>query len=238
MRRKLNGIEIHQNHKTGMINVTELVKNFNRVSGLMNGVDNGIPNHRNSGDLEVLENSEDSNSFNLNELEFPEKQLNNYWKSQPTKDFIASLARSEDCAPKDLTVSKRGKYGGTWAHPLIFVDICMWLSPDFKVAALKIVYDHLLELRDQSGDEYKALCRAMSDKKMITHKWDYARVANEITDDILGDTTSGAWDNATEKQLHDRYDVETFITNAINAGFIKDLNTVIKTIKKHCKDLG
>lgn len=70
------------------------------------------------------------------------KRLQNYFDNKATKEFLSSLAKEENCEVSDLLQSKRGKYGGTWAHPLIFLDLCMWLSPKFKVAALKIVYDH------------------------------------------------------------------------------------------------
>jgi len=224
MERDFNGIVIHQNHQTQMINVTELVSNFNKVQGLTNDVDSMILNTSNVRDLEnvVLKGS---------------KRIDNYWRLNETKDFLNSLARSEGCTVQDLTIARRGKYGGTWAHPLIFVDICMWLSPDFKVAALKIVYDHLLEIRDQSGDEYKTMCKAMKDKKIASEKWDYARVAGAISTGILGTTAKGSWNIASATELQTRKDVETFIGNAISAGFITDFNAILKTVKNHCKDL-
>ena len=41
----------------------------------------------------------------------------------------------------------------------------MWLSPDFKVMCIEWIYDHLMELRNQVGDEYKEL--SISIKKYL-----------------------------------------------------------------------
>jgi len=38
---------------------------------------------------------------------------------------------------KNAIVAKRGKYGGTYAHKLIAMEFCMWLSPEFKLQVLK-----------------------------------------------------------------------------------------------------
>ena len=36
----------------------------------------------------------------------------------------------------------RGKYnGGTWMHPMLFIDFAMWINPSFKYDVLKFVYD-------------------------------------------------------------------------------------------------
>lgn len=42
-------------------------------------------------------------------------------------------------------------------HPYMFIDFAMWLSPDFKVMCIEWIYDHLIELRNQVGDEFKEL---------------------------------------------------------------------------------
>lgn len=38
--------------------------------------------------------------------------------------------------PLEVIRTRRGKYGGTWVHPYIFLDFAVWLSPVFKMWAM------------------------------------------------------------------------------------------------------
>ena len=207
--RTLNGITFTQNHKTEMVNLTQLVDNFNRRS---DGVNKGIPN-----------------TSEVRELQAPEtKRLDNFIRLRSTNDFLAELALSEGCEQASLMQVKRGKYGGTWAHPLVFVKLCCWLSPKFEVAALQIVYDHLLEYRDQSGDNYRLMCHALDIHKVVKNQFDYIRVATSITFACLGTTNKECWNDATEHQLQRRNEIELFITNAVKARLLTDMDSVLK----------
>ncbi|MCK5666669.1 MAG: KilA-N domain-containing protein [Thiotrichaceae bacterium] len=210
MKRELHGITISQNHQTGMINATELIKNFNGINGLVNTTSRCK--------IELVDFKQ-------------EKRLDVYLKTQQTKEFFEELAKSEGCLVSDLIISKRGKNGGTWVHPLIFVDICMWLSQAFKVAALKMVYDNLLSLRDQSGDEYKTLCSALDKAGIAKERFDYVKVAKTISKHVLGTSKNGCWDDANEVQLDKRKSIETFLSKAIDEGFITTMSSVLSIIE-------
>lgn len=104
--------------------------------------------------------------------------------------------------------TKRGRHGGgTWVDLFILLDAATKLDPAFKVR----VYDtfikgHILEYRDQSGDEYMRLCSAMNNNVLIDDPNDYKRVAKAIRFSVTGTNSKDCWNTATEKQLQHRRD--------------------------------
>lgn len=63
--------------------------------------------------------------------------------------------------PKSIVVVTRGKNGGTYMTPLMFLDFAMWLNPAFKVKVLKFVQDEMIKFRNLAGDAYSTMCRAV-----------------------------------------------------------------------------
>lgn len=92
------------------------------------------------------------------------KEIKDYIRNESTKEFISALITEENlnrANPPYLT--SRGKInGGTWMHPLLFIDFAMWINPTFKVKALKFVSDQMLKYRNESGDGYKYLSGAVA----------------------------------------------------------------------------
>ena len=95
------------------------------------------------------------------------KRLDVFLKNRQTDDFIASIAKNEGLNAKDVVKTTRGKNGGTWVHPLLFIDLCTWLDSDFKYQALLFVQDKMLHYRNEVSESYKELSRAVA---MITSK--------------------------------------------------------------------
>jgi len=87
------------------------------------------------------------------------KQLGSYKNIQSTKDFISYLKNNEDV--KSPIISGRGKNGGTWMHPKVFIDFAMWVSLEFKSKVLDWVLDGLIQSRHDAGDYYKEMCAAI-----------------------------------------------------------------------------
>jgi hypothetical protein len=62
---------------------------------------------------------------------FPEKKMNNFLRTQQTKDFIKAL---ESVALKSVTVIKQGGTAqGTWMHKLLAYKFAAWLNPEFEL---------------------------------------------------------------------------------------------------------
>ena len=92
------------------------------------------------------------------------KKLKDYLGNKATQEFIKALVEEENLnGEKSPYLASRGKNGGTWAHPLLFIDFAMWLNPTFKVKVLKFVSDQMLSYRNEAGEAYKELASAVGE---------------------------------------------------------------------------
>lgn len=101
--------------------------------------------------------------FSANDMAklFPEKNLENWLGNQSTKEFCETIAMREGLEKINVIYrsgKKTGDERGTWLHPLMAVDLAMWLNPNFKYDVLKWVQDHLCIARDNAGESYKDMC--------------------------------------------------------------------------------
>lgn len=84
------------------------------------------------------------------------KKVSEYLRIKGTKELIDYLMISESIE-KPFTSSNKG----TWMHPLLYVDFCMWISVEFKAQALKYVLDGLIKTRHLAGDYYNEMTAAI-----------------------------------------------------------------------------
>ncbi len=86
------------------------------------------------------------------------KQMARYKENQSTIDFV-ELLKGEGI--KSPFLSTRGKYGGTWMHPKLYVDFAMWVSIEFKSDVLGCIVDGLIKSRTDAGDYYNQMSAAI-----------------------------------------------------------------------------
>jgi len=87
------------------------------------------------------------------------KNIGEYQKLKSTIEFIEYLKTNEGIEKPYLASNK-----GTWMHPLLYVDFCMWVSIEFKTMALKYVLDGLIKTRHSAGDFYNQMCAVIMEK--------------------------------------------------------------------------
>lgn len=176
-------IAVRQSNKSEMFNVTDLVISFNE--------------DRKAEGLSV-------------------KHLTHYWINDSTKEFIEALEMEYDLNTQnsvELKTTRRGKYGGTWVCPEIFVDIAMWLNPRFKAKVMIWVSDNLLGARNSSGIQQVMMNRVVADKfSERTTRWLMVRINQRIKRHIL--SVDQDWDNATSAQLEERKALQVKIITA------------------------
>lgn len=136
------------------------------------------------------------------------KRIQDYFDNEATKRFMDALLQSEiqnnakERELEDLIVTtKRGKFGGTWMNPYLFIDFAMWLSPEFKVTVLKWVYDNLIAFRIEAGDSFKEVNGAIFNAHPNSPPFIYSNEAKMINKLVFGSPDTGQRNNATEKQL-------------------------------------
>ena len=162
------------------------------------------------------------------------KSLDKFMKSQQTEDFIASIARNEGLDVKDVVKTTRGKNGGTWVHPLLFIDLCMWLDSDFKYQALLFVQDKMLHYRNEACESYKELSRAVA---MITPKDNMQDVMSRVgkaINYILWNRHEDSERNrhATESEMMRLHEYERHVAAVINDGFIASVNDLLSYLRR------
>ena len=160
------------------------------------------------------------------------KDVSEFISNRGTIEFIEALIEDENLNTgnpdfKTHTVIK-GKYGGTWMSPLLFIDFAMWLNPTFKLKVLKFVYDELIKQRIDAGDGYLKL--SASGQKL--KGYDYVEVAKAIQWIVYKTTGKGLRQSASQEQLAEINDIQTKLSFAIDFGYIKSYQQLISEMQK------
>ena len=131
------------------------------------------------------------------------KQLAQFFNLDSTSELIKEICLVEVIRLTDDKKSARGKDGGTWIHPILFVELAMWYSPNLKVNVIKWVIDGLLEARDNSGESYKRMTAALFNcfTDEFNEPISYSKVARSIAAACGVGTDADKWQKATESQL-------------------------------------
>ncbi len=195
---------------------------------------------RRMGDFDVLQRTSDG-MFNATSLlkqwnghSGQQKQMIHYTENRSTEEYINALMSEESFKErKSVLIKTRGKSGGTWMHPLLFIDFAMWLNPAFKLKVLKFVYDHLIQYRNEAGDTYREMT---SEIARISRKQDITRnitnVARAINIIVYGKHEREIRNKEAEEQsMRDLVKMQIKVTDLIKEGFIKSYDALIYYLK-------
>lgn len=168
------------------------------------------------------------------QLNVPIRKMDNYFNSAKTQEFINTILQRENLnTPKMVYLKSRGKDGGTWMHPLLFIDFAMWINPAFKYDVLKFVYDQMIKYRNDAGDAYRELSAAVA---TIVPKSEMKTKMRKI-----GEALNWVIFNAHEKMLRNKqgeedkqkelWMFEKKVATLINEGFIKNYKHLIAYLR-------
>ena len=223
---------IRQNHLTGEVCLTDVLK-----AGNTKRFQRGLAEKKMSDFLEAPDMVEYLETFNrlLEEGILPEKLKNTIPKPElilcsmgmssdnvlKTKTYKGSAARrvarrnAVKSFPYLLRV-RRGQFTGTWAHPFLTIKFAAWIDKEFEIYMHKTLYDGLLELRDKSGESYKAMCQAVIDNFGPFNEREapevFSQIGFYIQERIFGTFATGVWENASKLQLDRRDKIHERIT--------------------------
>lgn len=170
-----------------------------------------------------------------NESSGMKKEINKFIQLESTKLFLTELKldleNTQDSTyfnnARKTHESTRGKSGGVWMHPFLFIEFAMWLNPKFKLKVIKFVHDELMKNRHLAADHYQAFigsCMKLEWKPM-----DAAKTLNLV---VFNDHYSGIRNDATEDQLDDLYELEKKYTMLISEDFISDIFDLKEALRK------
>lgn len=141
------------------------------------------------------------------------RELKAFFLNKNTDEFLEALKNDllenrEKTTELDIQLysAKKGRDGGTYMHPYLFVKFAMWLSPSFEVQVIKWVYDNLIDFRTQAGDYYKEMASAIQDRyiQYRNEKPDpliFIKEAHFLNELVFGDPKGKQRNEATEIQL-------------------------------------
>lgn len=203
--RKMGDFNVNQRTSDEMFNATELLKQWNE---------------------------------SINAVGRKGKRIDDFLKIDSTQDFLSALKEeilnTEDSRHLDLYKSSKGKNGGTWMHPILFIKFAMWINPRFEVKVIKFVYDELIKNRHDAGDNYKLLTIAVS--KIVTKPFlpmAIQNIAKAINYVVFNKHESGIRNTqASEESLKQLSNLELKLSELINDGFIKDYDQTMNFLRK------
>lgn len=206
MKRKMGEFNVTQRTKDGFFCATELLRQWNEYANLNRG----------------------------NSPHLKQKDLKEFFSNKNTKEFIDALLEEEKLNTENLAYLKsRGKSGGTWMHPVLFVKFAMWLNPRFEVQVIKFVYDEMIKYRNEAGDAYNKLGSAVS---KIVRK-DFMPQAMQKVGEALNWIVFNEHERnirnqyGEEKKQRELYGLERKVADLINEGFIKSYDQMITYLK-------
>lgn len=198
---------------------------------------------RKMGEFDVIQRTSDG-MFNATTLlkawntsgNGAKKEMGDYFAIKSTDEYISALLlESEFKDGNSPYLKSRGKYnGGTWMHPLLFIDFAMWLNPTFKVKVLRFVYDQLIQYRNDAGDSYKEMASAIC---KIVPKGEQAKAIKEISmanNHIVYGTHEKEIRNkqAEESKIKQLDELQTDIVKLITDGFISNYDSLLNYLRR------
>ncbi len=162
------------------------------------------------------------------------KEIYKFFDNENTKQFIDALMIEEKLNTQNSAYLKsRGKRGGTWMHPILFIKFAMWLNPRFEVQVIKFVYDQMIRYRNDAGDAYRELSSAVM--KIVPK--DFMPKAMQK----IGEALNWIIFNQHEKMLRNKhgseeaqrelFQLEKKVADLINEGFINSFDSLISYLR-------
>lgn len=193
------------------------------------------------GDFKVTQRTKDGffNATELlkrwNEKSGMKKELKHYFENQSSNELINTIVERENLNSRNSAyLSSRGKNGGTWMHPILFIDFAMWINPSFKYDVIKFVYDEMIRYRNEAGDAYRELSSAIM--KIVPK--DFMPKAMQK----IGEALNWVVFNQHEKMLRNKFgdekkqrelcQLEKKVADLINEGFITDFDKLIIYLRR------
>jgi len=145
--------------------------------------------------------------------------LNSYFKNSANKEFIKELEMKYG----KIKTDGRGRGVHLWVHPLLFLDIALWIDPKMKVEVYEWLMDNLLQFRNDSGDSYKRMTGALY--QGAKNKSKFQKNIQHVARLIKTECGVDDWNHATEEQLKLRNRIHDYIAFACD--MVKDANTAV-----------
>lgn len=159
--------------------------------------------------------------------------LSQFLNSKSTIEFISEIEAKHGI--KAVEVVGRGANAGTFGCIQLMIYAAEYLSPRFHLDVIdEFINKKILEWRDVSGDEFKALNIAIDnylpEREGKSNKGIYINVARMLLKKVNPDIQS--WNDAGADELRARANIENSLVTALRLGLIKDWEHMKEVIEK------
>lgn len=167
-----------------------------------------------------------------------QKDIAHYFENSSTEEFVNALISEENFTSRNSVYVKSkarmDRGGGTWMHPIMFIDFAMWLNPAFKVKVIKFVYDQMLKYRNDAGDAYKELSSSINSIVPNTFMPQAMRKIGEALNYVVFNEHEPMLRNkkGSEDSMRELFELEHRLAENINDGLITSYDQVITFLRK------
>lgn len=216
---------------------------------------------RTMGGLTVTQRTSDG-YFNItlvlkqwNEQSGMKKEVTKYLNLGQTQSLSNQIVKEENLHTQAAAYEEPTRsHSGTWVHPILFVDFCMWINIEFRYQALKFLSDHLIEYRNLSGDSYNRMAIASENKivllnlnltageikekverfqKKLAHYVRFYVFTSDVNiNSIPNEDLWMPWEKCTQEQLKLRDELQKVIGKCMEDDMdLMDMDNIVKSIK-------
>ena len=217
--RELFGITIRQNTKEQFLSVTDLQKAYDKARWQYGWNDKRI------NDILSNINTRERIYYLLKERDLIKAEIPAFMEMAEKEGLTKVI--------KGLGLYKttgRGANKTVMADPYIWVLIAMELNPMLYAKVIIWLTDTLIFDRIEACVEYKPMNGALK-SALVTP--DYTKFARAINVKTFGFHQSGMRNLASAKELRKITEIEKFVTNGINQGWLKTEDQVLKAIQEY-----
>ena len=152
----------------------------------------------------------------LNEINFHQ-----YLKGKSTTEFIEEIEKKYNLK---ALISTKGRLGQTWVHPLLFIDIALFIDVKLKIEVYEWIFDNLIKFRNDSGDSYKEMSAAIYIR--YQNKREFPNYIQKVANYIRQELNVNDWESATQEQLQKRDKIHNNIKLLCNV--LNDTNQAVR----------
>ncbi|MGL5713801.1 MAG: KilA-N domain-containing protein [Paraclostridium sp.] len=147
------------------------------------------------------------------------------------------LSYSDLVKSTDLIITKKGRYGGTYADVYIALDMASWMNPEFKMEVYKTFLEQkIVGVRNSGADKFREFTEKMTAKFRDIRTSDYVTMAVEMNRKVNGEYIKG-WDhkNADTDKQQLRLDIINACCMMIEMGYVTSVPQLCSFIERYTR---
>lgn len=212
MKRQMGIFAVYQRTQDGYFEANELIRQWNETYDKKKTVKQYLSRE----DTTILVNT------------IIEREKPNLASSASDNQYVAYIER------KGRNTSRGRTRDETYMNPILFIDFCMWINPEFKYDVLKFISDQMLQYRNDAGDAYRKLASSV---ELLVGKNGMPRfmpnISKALNYVIFGTHETMIRNNhGDETQQRELWKLEIKLADLIDDGFIKSYDELISYLRK------